>query len=32
MIDLWRNFQYAPMWWARESIEQNAEGTLSLTP
>ena len=32
MIDLWLTIQYAPMWWERSSVEQNAEGTLSLTP
>ncbi len=32
LIDLWRNIQYVPMWWDRGDVEQNAEGTLSLTP
>jgi penicillin amidase len=32
MIDLWRNIQYAPMWWERNSVEADAEGTLTLSP
>ena len=32
MINLWLNIQYVPMRWERSPIEQNAEGTLNLTP
>jgi hypothetical protein len=32
MIQPWLNIEFAPMWWERASVEQNAEGTLSLTP
>ena len=32
LVDLWRNIQYAPMWWNRVDVEGNAEGTLNLTP
>ena len=32
MIQPWLNIEFAPMWWERQSVEQNAEGTLSLTP
>lgn len=32
MIDLWRNIQYVPMWWERDSIEADAEATLTLSP
>lgn len=32
MIDLWRDIKYIPMWWNRDSIENDAEGTLTLSP
>jgi penicillin amidase len=31
-IDKWRNIQYVPMWWNKDDIQANAEGTLTLTP
>jgi penicillin amidase len=30
MIDPWRNIEYHPMFWAREDVEADAEGTLVL--
>jgi penicillin G amidase len=32
MIDMWVNMEYYPMWWERESITNNSEGHLILTP
>jgi len=32
MADLWRNIQYHPMLWERNTIEANAEGHLRLVP
>ncbi len=31
-IDQWRLIQYAPIYWARDQVEANSEGTLTLTP
>jgi penicillin amidase len=32
LIPLWQNVEYHPMFFERERIEANAEGTLTLTP
>jgi penicillin amidase len=32
MIDPWRNIEYHPMLWERDSVEADAEGILVLTP
>jgi penicillin amidase len=32
MADLWRTVQHYPMWWEEQSVQQNREGLLQLTP
>ena len=32
MAPLWATVQYAPMWWGQQSIINDAEGHLVLTP